>query len=125
MGSPSSPRTSSESRSGRYWYDLHVVLVTQERTRTTDIESLEVVRDTSVRIAAKKGYRVSRLSVMPDHLHVALRGDIEHSPQDIALAFLNNLSHVMGRNPIWQYGYYAGTFGEYDMGAVRRHASGA
>ncbi len=51
-----------------------------------------------------------------------LRGAIEHSPQDIALAFLNNLSYAMGRYALWQYGYYAGTFGEYDMGAVRHPA---
>ncbi len=50
---------------------------------------------------------------------MALRGNIEHSPQDIALAFLNNLAYAMGQNAIWQSGYYAGTFGEYDMGAVR------
>jgi REP element-mobilizing transposase RayT len=109
----------SESRSGRYWYNLHVVLVTLDRTRLSDEQSLASVRDTALPVAVKKGYPISRLSVMPDHLHMALRGDIEHSPQDIALAFLNNLAYAMGQNAIWQHGYYAGTFGEYDMGAVR------
>jgi REP element-mobilizing transposase RayT len=93
----------SESRSGRYWYNLHVVLVTLDRTRFSDNQSLTSIRDTALRVAAKKGYSVSRLSVMPDHLHIALRGDIEHSPQDIALAFLNNLAYAMGQNPIWQH----------------------
>ena len=57
---------------------------------------------------------------MPDHLHVALRGNIEHSAQEIALAFMNNLAYLLGSTPIWECGYYAGTFGEYDMRGVRR-----
>ena len=56
---------------------------------------------------------------MPDHLHVALRGNIEHSTQDIALAVMNNLAYFVGSVPIWDCGYYAGTFGEYDMRSVR------
>ncbi len=115
----------SESRSGRYWYNLHVVLVTLDRSRLTDNGSLATVRDTALRVAEKKRYCISRLSVMPDHLHLALRGHIEHSPQDIALAFLNNLAYAMGQKPIWQHGYYAGTFSEYDMGAVRASAQEA
>lgn len=109
----------TESRSGRYWYNLHLVLVVAERYRIGDEATLTKVRDTCVRISAKKGYGVSALAVMPDHLHVALRGAIDHSPQDVALAFLNNLAFAVGQRPLWECGYYAGTFGEYDMNAVR------
>ena len=119
----------SESRSGRYWYNLHVVLVTDGRFRFGDEPSLTKLRDGSLKIAAKKGYRIAALSVMPDHLHVALRGNVEHSPEEIALAFQNNLAHMLQRGAIWRPGYYAGTFGEYDMNAirtaVRRRAAGA
>ena len=58
---------------------------------------------------------------MPDHLHLALRGNIEQSPEEIALAMMNNLAYGFGQNPIWQSSYYAGTFGDYDMDAVRRN----
>jgi len=74
----------------------------------------------SFRIAEHKGYKISRLSVMPDHLHAALRGNIEHSPQEIALAFQNNLAYAMGQVRQWACTFYAGTFGEYDMWAIRR-----
>ncbi len=37
----------------------------------------------------------------------------------IALAFQNNLAHMLMRGAIWRNGYYAGTFGEYDMNAIR------
>jgi len=110
----------SETLSGRYWYNLHLVLVTDGRYRVADETGLAILRDQSFRIADKKGYAVASLSVMPDHLHTALRGNIEHSPHDIALSFQNNLAYALGRGKLWQETYYVGTFGEYTMRAVRR-----
>jgi REP element-mobilizing transposase RayT len=109
----------TESNSGRYWYNLHLVLVVRERFRLGEPATLAKVRDTVVRICPKKGYAASTLAVLPDHLHVALRGAVAQTPEEIALAFLNNLAHVLDRRPWWQAGYYAGTFGEYGMAAVR------
>jgi len=109
----------TETAHGRYWYNVHIVLVTAERHRVVDRRRLTVLRDTSLAIAEKKGYGISRLSVMPDHLHTALRGNLEHSPLDIALAFQNNLAYALGQLRIWADTFYTGTFGEYDMGAVR------
>ena len=34
------------------------------------------------------------------------------------LAFLNNLAFVHGMKPVFQFGAYVGTFGEYHQGAV-------
>ena len=56
---------------------------------------------------------------MPDHLHVALRGNVAESPAEISLAFMNNTAFVMGQNAIWQQGFYGGTFSEYDVRALR------
>jgi REP element-mobilizing transposase RayT len=109
----------SESISGRYWYNLHLVLTAAERWRNSDPRWLEKIRDQSIRIALKKGYAISRLAVMPDHIHMSLRGNIDHAPEEIALAFQNNLAYVLGQVRVWQSTYYVGTFGEYDMNAVR------
>jgi REP element-mobilizing transposase RayT len=109
----------TETDSGRYWYNLHVVLVTEERYQRGDEQWLGRIRDQSLRIAQKKGHAVSCLSVMPDHLHIAIRGNIEHSPQDIALAFQNNLAYALGQVRLWRHTYYVGTFSKYDMQAVR------
>jgi REP element-mobilizing transposase RayT len=111
--------TPTETSSGRYWYNLHVVLVTEERYQRGDEQWLGRIRDQSLKIAQAKGHAISCLSVMPDHLHIALRGNIEHSPQEIALAFQNNLAYALGQVRAWRHPYYAGTFGEYDMRAVR------
>lgn len=114
--------TPTESRSGRYWYNLHLVLVVRERHRIVDAARLTKIRDQSFQIGWKKGHAVSSLSVMPDHLHIVLRGNISHSAEQIALSFLNNLAFGLGQNAVWEFGYYAGTFSEYNMNAVRKFA---
>jgi REP element-mobilizing transposase RayT len=78
------------------------------------------LRDTVSRICLRKGYRASASAVLPDHLHIALRGALEQAPEAIALSFLNNLAFSLGQQMWWESGYYAGTFGEYGMAAVRR-----
>ncbi|MBT3194006.1 MAG: hypothetical protein HN341_15790, partial [Verrucomicrobia bacterium] len=108
------------THSGRYWYNIHLVIVVGGRVQITNHGVLEKIRDTSLRIANKKGCFVKALSVMPDHLHIALRGDIERSPETIALAFMNNLAFVLGRNRIWEDAYYVGTFSEYTLARVRQ-----
>jgi REP element-mobilizing transposase RayT len=111
----------TETRSGRYWYNLHVVLVTQERYQRADDEWLGRIFERCLAIAKKKGHAISRISVMPDHIHIAARGNIEHSPEQIAMSFQNNLAYALGQIRVWQPTYYAGTFSEYDMGAVRHN----
>ena len=110
----------TRTNSGQYWYNLHLILVVAERYRL----GWEVKPDSMPAlcrgIAQKKGYKISTLSIMPDHLHLALRGNIDHSPEDIALAFQNNLAYKLGQCRIWEDNYYVGTFGEYTMRAVRR-----
>ncbi|MGA2618035.1 MAG: transposase [Thermoguttaceae bacterium] len=113
----------TESAHGRYWYNLHLVLVTAERFRIAKRARLARLRDCSFQIAARKGYRISRLSVMPDHLHASLGGNIEHSPREIAMTFQNNLAYMMGQVRIWADTFYVGTFGEYDMWAIRGNQS--
>ncbi len=109
----------SETASGRYWYNLHLVLVNAQRWCNASPQWLGKIRDQSFRIAEKKGYGISRCSAVPDHVHVSVRGNIEQSPEQIALAFQNNLAYTLGQVRVWQPTYYVGTFGEYDMNAVR------
>lgn len=108
--------------SGRYWYNLHIVLVSAGRKPVHDAAYLEQLADHALRIGARKGWGISALSVMPDHVHVALRGAIDVSPQGIALALMNNTAFGVGQKAIWSPCYYAGTFSEYDMRAIRAKA---
>ncbi len=111
----------SESNSGRYWYDLHLVLVVAGRFRITIPEQLGRIRDAALVAAGEGGHRIAALSVMPDHVHMALRGNIERSPEEIALAFQNGLARAAGCR-VWQDGFYVGTFSEYDLDVIRRIA---
>lgn len=109
----------SESSHGRYWYNLHIILVAAGRNRIHDRMTLATIRDGCFKIAAKKGHSIARLSLVPDHLHLALRGNIEQSPQEIALGIQNNIAYMLGQVRIWDDGFYAGTFSEYNFGAIR------
>lgn len=110
----------AQTHSGRYWYNLHLVLVVADRQRLGWEKGLDNMPAVFQQIAKKKGYEISSLSVMPDHVHLALRGNLEQAPEDIALAFQNNLAYKLGQCRVWEYNYYVGTFGEYTMRAVRR-----
>ncbi len=108
------------SHSGRYWYNLHLVMVTSGRCRVVDYEYLARERDGVIRVAQAKGYLLKSLSVMPDHVHLAFRGDISQSPGELALCFMNNLAFLLGRNRIWADEYYVGTFSEYSADIIRK-----
>jgi REP element-mobilizing transposase RayT len=105
---------------GRYLYNLHLVLVHDGRWHDVCEERLKRTRDTVVKIAAKKGHRLSRAALLSDHLHLTLGGNLAESPETIALSYLNNLAHAHGMQPLFQFSYFAGTFGEYDLGAIRQ-----
>jgi REP element-mobilizing transposase RayT len=108
---------------GRYWYNLHLVLVARDRTIPLSWQQFAVVRDRTCQVARAKGHRLAIVSVMPEHLHAAMRGNIEQSPQTIALTFLNELDTALGGTCHWRFGYYVGTSGGYNMDAVRARPS--
>ena len=110
-----------ESNSGRYWYNLHLVLVVADRFRITNPNKLAQLRDAAGAIAGETDCPIAALAVMPDHTHLALRGNIKRSPEQIALAFQNGLARAAGCR-VWQDGYYAGTFSEYDLDVIRNIA---
>jgi len=112
---------------GRYWYNLHLVLVVDGRVQFKMTEPLAKLRDGCLRIASQKGYRLKSVAVMLEHIHISLGGVPDHSPEEIALTFMNNLVWIMGKNRIWKDEYYVGTFSEYalrDLPFQRRKAVG-
>ncbi len=109
----------SESNSGRYWYNLHMVLVVSDRGRIRNEVDFVALDRALLATATKHQYQLAVRAWMPDHLHMALQGNFSESPTEIALAFMNNTAFAMGQNAIWQHGFYAGTFSEYDVRALR------
>ena len=40
------------------------------------------------------------------------------APCDAALGYMNNLAYVCGMKAVLEFGFYVGTFGEYDLGVA-------
>jgi REP element-mobilizing transposase RayT len=102
-----------------YWYNLHVCLVNEGRCREVHMESLERLRATVLRAAAKKGHLLSRGGIVPDHIHLTLGCDPSEAPAEVALSYMNNLAYAYGMKRVFAFGFYVGTFGDYDLGATR------
>lgn len=113
----SKPQFSSH---GRYIYNLHLVLVHEEDWRQVGEDYLAASRDMFFKAARKKGHRLSRLALLTDHLHATIGCNYYESPEEVALAYMNNLAYAHGMKAVFCHRYYVGTFGEYDMGVIWR-----
>jgi len=106
------------SAHGQSWYCMHLVVVNDGRWMEIQGSFLNSISQMVERVAAKHQFRLSRVGLLPDHLHLTLGCPIDQSPETIALKFLNNCAYAVGMKPVFQFGYYAGTIGEYDRSAV-------
>ena len=113
----SQPRRSAH---GEYLYNLHLVLVYAERWREIRRDRLQITSDMMIRSARAKDHRLSRLALLADHIHLTLGAPLEMSPGDLALSYMNNIAFAHGMSALFSSSYYVGTFGEFDMQAVRR-----
>ncbi len=108
------------SSHGRYVYNLHLVVVHDGRWREVREDRLRRTRDTILGVAMKKQHRLSRAAILADHLHLTLGCAINESPEAVALAYMNNVAYAHGMEPLFCHSFYVGTFGTYDLDAVRR-----
>ncbi len=104
---------------GRYWYHLHLVLVHEERYRLRATHLYSSVYKSCLQVAQRNGYQLSAISVMPDHLHLGVIGAIDHSPETIAIEFMNGVVDSLGGIGLYRNGYYVATSGAYGMNAIR------
>ncbi len=103
-----------------YWYNLHIVLVHTERFREACEERIGARRAMIVGVCEKQRYLLSRAGIVSDHVHFTLGGVPNQSPGEIAVRFMNNLAYREEMKRVFEFGYYVGTFGEYDLGAIPR-----
>ncbi len=108
----------AETGSGRYWYNLHLVLVTADRYRMGGADFLRQLREAAVENLQEAGCSVRAVAVMPDHIHVALRGHPDKSPIELGMSLQNATAVVKGLR-LWQEEFYVGSFSEYDLKALR------
>lgn len=112
------PRASGHAQ---FCYNLHLVIVSRNRDIEIRGQVLESRRAMLLAVAKKKGHLVGNGQIVAEHLHVALGCPLTESPQDVALSYMNNLTYAEGMKPVFQYGFYVGTFSRYDLDAIRRN----
>lgn len=115
----SQPRFTSHAR---YRCNLHLVFVHADRHALSSTATLEAVRVMLRKASTVKGHLLSRLGLLPDHLHLVLGIAPEESPIEVALSYMNNIAFVYGMQPVLKASCYLGTIGEYDLGAITETA---
>lgn len=108
------------SSHGRYVLNLHLVVVHDCRWHEVREDRLTKTRDMVLGVAQKKKHRLSRAAILSDHVHLCLGCTHEESPESVALGYMNNLAYAHGMTPSLCHSYYVGTFGTYDLDAIRR-----
>ena len=106
----------AETNSGRYWYNLHLVAVTNDRWRMGREDYLPILSKAIPGWAVEEGAALRSMALMPDHLHLALRGDPARTPGEIAASLYRALNHS-ARCRLFSDRVYVGTFSSY----TRRH----
>lgn len=108
------------SAHGQYLIALHIVLVHAERFRIGDRKFLGLTKDFILRHAVENQHRISRLAILPDHVHFTVGVGYGQSACEIVLSYMNQVAAAHGGLKLWMDSFYVGTIGPYDMGAVRK-----
>jgi REP element-mobilizing transposase RayT len=106
------------TKSGRYLLAYHYVFVTAGRWRMPR-KTAEVIQTAFRKVSLDSQWKIGKLAMMPDHVHLAIKGVPESSPQDIGLRIQDECSRAVGTHGFWMPNWYMGTFGRYGMGGVR------
>lgn len=105
---------------GEFLYNLHVVLEHAGDWHNTREGFLRRTERTILGVCDKHLLLLSRAGIVSNHLHLALGCNIGQSPTEVALCFLNNLAYAHGQVAIYKFGFYVGTYGNFDLGALRK-----
>jgi putative transposase len=112
----------------------HLVLVTDFRIPIFDEVIAPKLFQYVIAIGEKRGFKVDRMTVLPDHIHLLIEALPSLAIGDCALSLVNNTRHWMEKNywgvlkqanawDVWRPSFYAGTVGEYTTAQVRRFLS--
>src|SRR5262249_51929835 len=100
----------------------HLVLATEHRRGVFTAGIGAELGSYWLKVAAKHGFAIERISVLPDHVHLLVRTVPRLSIEACALALMNNGQHFVARqfpealitaglNQLWQPSAYAGATG--------------
>jgi REP element-mobilizing transposase RayT len=105
---------------GQFVYNLHVVLEHAEGWCAVEPAFLQRTHDMLQRTCDKKGFLLARAGIVANHLHLAIGCGIDDAPEQVALGLVNNLAYAHAMRAVYRFGYYTGTFCNFDLGALRQ-----
>ena len=70
------------------------------------------------RASASKHHLVSRIGLLPDHLHLTLGFGLTERPIEVALSYMNNLAYAYDMQPVLMPGCFLGMIGEYSLQGI-------
>jgi putative transposase len=114
----------------------HLVLETERHARVFDDVTGKALIDYWLRVAAKKGFQIAQLRVLPDHSHLRIRLLPTMSVLECILALINNSSAMMTKHfwgvlkatnawGVWEPSFYAGTTGDVTTAEVKSYLKAA
>lgn len=104
---------------GQYVNGLQIVIENEGSWNEVRNHILLGMRQMIIRASQQKSWRLLRIGLLSNHIHILLGAGMNESPQQIALSLLNNLAFVHEMKPVFRFSYYVGTFGKYDRWAIR------
>ncbi len=114
------PRTGERTN-----YDLfyHVIVVSEARCRRwgwQEPEQLAEALPEGIACSSDNQLVLYELSLMPDHMHLLVRGGPRVSAQRVLDTIKDSSGRVLSRTALWQAGGYVGTVGPYRLQAVMK-----
>ncbi len=107
------------STHGQYFLGMHLVLVHADRWNCANPKFVEKTRIGILGIEKKNVCKISRLSILADHLHATIQFHFDLPPEELAFACMNNVAFCHDNLHMWMNSYYVGTIGSYDLNAIR------
>ena len=104
---------------GHYWYDLHFVLGTNDRYSVAIPEIWETIVQSSELWHQEQGHQLKSISLLPDHVHLLVRPNLNVSPYRVGEGLIERLNRVKIMQNIYHSTFYVGTHGTYPMNAIR------
>jgi REP element-mobilizing transposase RayT len=108
----------------------HLVLATDRRVGVFTSALGKALSEYWLLVAAKRGFAIDQISIVPDHVHLLVRIVPKMSIETCALSLLNNGQHFIGKHfpetlvqagipQLWQASAYAGTCGEMTTALIK------
>jgi REP-associated tyrosine transposase len=122
------------SAHARFELNHHLVFATCRRVGVFTSALGDALSGYWLRAAAKHGFAIDQISVVPDHVHLMVRIVPKMSIERCALLLLNNGQHFIGKHfpqalvevgidQLWQPSAYAGTCGEITTALINEWLS--